>query len=135
MVLMKAKKILWDPVFENNPIALQVLGICSALAVTVQLKTTLVMCAAVIFVLAVSTAGSAEKILDTKDPGCIVIDEIIGMLIALFALPFTPLIFIAGFFLTRGLTAASSFQGPGANEILLIFSLVFTFAVGLEVIK
>ncbi|MBN2309321.1 MAG: NADH:ubiquinone reductase (Na(+)-transporting) subunit D [Candidatus Hydrogenedentes bacterium] len=37
---------LWDPVFNNNPIALQVLGICSALAVTTQLKTALVMCIA-----------------------------------------------------------------------------------------
>ncbi len=44
MVLLKAKKILLDPLFNNNPIALQVLGICSALAVTVKLKTTLVMC-------------------------------------------------------------------------------------------
>lgn len=57
MVLIKAKKILWDPVFNNNPIALQVLGICSALAVTVKLETTLVMCAAVIFVLAASNVS------------------------------------------------------------------------------
>jgi len=57
MVLKKARKILWDPLFNNNPIALQVLGICSALAVTVQLKTTLVMCAAVIFVLAASNVA------------------------------------------------------------------------------
>lgn len=54
-----------------------------------------------IFVLAVSTSGSAEKILDTKDPGCIVIDEIIGMLIALFALPATPLILFLGFIFFR----------------------------------
>jgi Na+-transporting NADH:ubiquinone oxidoreductase subunit D len=57
VVLIQARKILWDPVFNNNPIALQVLGICSALAVTVQLKTTLVMCAAVIFVLAASNVS------------------------------------------------------------------------------
>ena len=43
--------------FDNNPIALQVLGICSALAVTTQLKPTLVMCAAVIFVVACSNAS------------------------------------------------------------------------------
>jgi phosphatidylglycerophosphatase A len=55
----------------------------------------------IIFLLAVSVAGSAEKILDTKDPGCIVIDEIIGMLIALFALPATPLILVLGFILFR----------------------------------
>ncbi len=44
------KEVLVDPIFNNNPIALQVLGICSALAVTVSMSTTLVMCAAVIFV-------------------------------------------------------------------------------------
>jgi Na+-transporting NADH:ubiquinone oxidoreductase subunit D len=44
------KEVLVDPIFNNNPIALQVLGICSALAVTVNMATTLVMCAAVIFV-------------------------------------------------------------------------------------
>jgi len=54
-----------------------------------------------IFLLAVSLSGSAEKILDTKDPGCIVIDEIIGMLIALFALPATPLVLVLGFVLFR----------------------------------
>jgi Na+-transporting NADH:ubiquinone oxidoreductase subunit D len=54
VVLLKAKKVLLDPLFNNNPIALQVLGICSALAVTVKLETTLVMCAAVTFVLAFS---------------------------------------------------------------------------------
>jgi Na+-transporting NADH:ubiquinone oxidoreductase subunit D len=57
VVLIKAKKIFWDPVFNNNPIALQVLGVCSALAVTVKLETTLVMCAAVIFVLAASNVS------------------------------------------------------------------------------
>ena len=35
----KTNEVLLDPLFNNNPIALQVLGICSALAVTTQLKT------------------------------------------------------------------------------------------------
>jgi Na+-transporting NADH:ubiquinone oxidoreductase subunit D len=43
---MKVKELLFDPVFKNNPIALQILGICSALAVTSSLKVTLVMCIA-----------------------------------------------------------------------------------------
>ncbi len=47
-------KTLLDPLFESNPIALQVLGICSALAVTSKLETALVMCVAVISVLALS---------------------------------------------------------------------------------
>lgn len=45
---------LLDPLFNNNPIALQVLGICSALAVTTQMKTALVMSIAVVFVAAFS---------------------------------------------------------------------------------
>jgi len=48
------REALIDPLFNNNPIALQVLGICSALAVTTQMKTALVMCAAVVGVTAFS---------------------------------------------------------------------------------
>jgi len=50
----KYRKILLDPIFENNPIALGVLGICSALAVTSKLETSVVMSLSVIFVLAFS---------------------------------------------------------------------------------
>ena len=42
--------MLLDPLFNNNPIALQVLGICSALAVTTKMETAVVMAAAVVFV-------------------------------------------------------------------------------------
>ncbi len=49
-----AKTTLIDPLFESNPIALQVLGICSALAVTTKLETAFVMCLAVTSVLALS---------------------------------------------------------------------------------
>jgi Na+-transporting NADH:ubiquinone oxidoreductase subunit D len=41
------KDSLIDPIFKNNPITLQILGICSALAVTSSLKVTLVMCLSV----------------------------------------------------------------------------------------
>ena len=44
------KEVLLDPLFNENPIALQVLGICSALAVTTKLETALVMSVAVIVV-------------------------------------------------------------------------------------
>lgn len=47
---MSLKKTLFDPVFKNNPIALQILGICSALAVTTKLEAAVVMTIAVIFV-------------------------------------------------------------------------------------
>ncbi len=50
----KARKVVSDPMSDNNPITVQVLGICSALAVTVQLNTSLVMTAAVIAVLCCS---------------------------------------------------------------------------------
>ena len=55
----------------------------------------------IIFLLAVYTAGAAEKILDRKDPGAIVIDEIIGMLITLIAAPTTPLVWGLAFLLFR----------------------------------
>jgi Na+-transporting NADH:ubiquinone oxidoreductase subunit D len=52
--MSKAKKILFDPVFNNNPIALQILGICSALAVTSKMETALVMALSVTLVTAFS---------------------------------------------------------------------------------
>ena len=57
MPLPKSQQALLNPIFNNNPIALQVLGICSALAVTVQFETAFVMCVAVIFVTAFSSAS------------------------------------------------------------------------------
>jgi Na+-transporting NADH:ubiquinone oxidoreductase subunit D len=45
------KEVLFNPVFANNPIGLQILGICSALAVTSKLETVIVMSLAVIFVI------------------------------------------------------------------------------------
>jgi len=48
----KNKRLLSDPLDENNPITVQVLGICSALAVTTQVKPALVMAICVVFVCA-----------------------------------------------------------------------------------
>jgi Na+-transporting NADH:ubiquinone oxidoreductase subunit D len=48
----KARDVLLDPLFNKNPIGLQILGICSALAVTSKLETVLVMALAVTFVIA-----------------------------------------------------------------------------------
>jgi Na+-transporting NADH:ubiquinone oxidoreductase subunit D len=53
------KSILLDPVFKNNPIALQVLGICSALAVTTKLDKALIMGVAVTLTTAFSSAAIA----------------------------------------------------------------------------
>lgn len=46
------RKALTDPIFNNNPIGLQILGICSALAVTTKLETAIVMSLSVTFVTA-----------------------------------------------------------------------------------
>ena len=48
------RDVILDPLFNNNPIALQVLGICSALAVTTKMETSIVMALAVVFVLSFS---------------------------------------------------------------------------------
>lgn len=54
MATANAKEVLMSPLLENNPIALQILGVCSALAVTTQLSVTLVMCVALTMVTAFS---------------------------------------------------------------------------------
>lgn len=54
MAKMTAKMVLLDPIFKNNPIMLQVLGICSALAVTSKLETVAAMSAALLFVTSLS---------------------------------------------------------------------------------
>lgn len=52
----KIKKTFVDPMFDNNPVTVQVLGICSSLAVTVQVNRALVMAAGVTIVTAFSNA-------------------------------------------------------------------------------
>jgi Na+-transporting NADH:ubiquinone oxidoreductase subunit D len=58
-VASEAKRVLIEPIFVNNPIALQVLGICSALAVTSKLATALIMCIALTSVTALSNLSIA----------------------------------------------------------------------------
>ena len=67
--MSKMRETLVDPLFDNNPIGLQVLGICSALAVTTKLETAFVMSLAVIFVLI--TSGFAVSLLRRMIPGSI----------------------------------------------------------------
>ena len=57
MAKSKTGDILLAPLFRNNPIALQVLGVCSALAVTTKLETSTVMALSVIFVMACSNTA------------------------------------------------------------------------------
>jgi len=56
---------------------------------------------AIIIVIAVICAGAAEKIVDKPDPGLVVIDEVAGMLIAMYAIPAHPLAWLMAFLLFR----------------------------------
>jgi len=67
--MSKDKEILLGPLWLKNPITLQVLGICSALAVTTQLKTALVMSAALTLVLIGSNVSISA--LRNRIPGSI----------------------------------------------------------------
>ena len=49
----KDSKLILDPLADNNPITIQVLGICSALAITAELKASIVMSLSVLFVMGV----------------------------------------------------------------------------------
>ena len=53
--MKEMKRVLVGPLIANNPITLQVLGVCSALAVTTKLETAFVMTIAVTLVTAFST--------------------------------------------------------------------------------
>jgi len=55
--MSEARKVLIDPLVDNNPVTLQVLGICSALAVTTSLLPSILMCIALTAVAALSTAA------------------------------------------------------------------------------
>lgn len=56
---------------------------------------------AALFIIGFLAAGAAEKLLDRPDPGCIVIDEFIGIFITLTAAPDNPLYWLLGFLLFR----------------------------------
>jgi Na+-transporting NADH:ubiquinone oxidoreductase subunit D len=55
MAKPKIKELLWDPIINRNPVALQVLGVCSALAVTGKMQTAFVMTICVTIVVACSS--------------------------------------------------------------------------------
>jgi len=56
---------------------------------------------AIVTLLGFMVSGRMEKLLDQKDPGCIVIDEVAGVMVAFFLLPMTPVVIITAFFLFR----------------------------------
>jgi len=55
--MSETRKVLVEPIVDNNPVTLQVLGICSALAVTTSLLPALLMCVALTSVTALSSAA------------------------------------------------------------------------------
>ena len=61
MNLKKYQEVIIKPLIDENPITLQILGICSALAVTNNLTVTMVMCVAVISVLSFSNLFITPK--------------------------------------------------------------------------
>ncbi|WP_273205016.1 NADH:ubiquinone reductase (Na(+)-transporting) subunit D [Marinobacter subterrani] len=69
MANASAKQVLFEPIFSNNPIALQILGICSALAVTSSLNVTIVMAISVTAVTAFSSM--AISLIRAQIPGSI----------------------------------------------------------------
>ena len=69
MAAGSVKQVLFEPILNNNPIALQILGICSALAVTTSMNVSLVMSLAVTAVTAFSNL--AVSLIRTQIPGSI----------------------------------------------------------------
>lgn len=80
----KNRKLVSNPLDADNPITVQVLGICSALAVTVQMKPTIVMCIAVFAVMAISSV--MISILRNTIPGRIRIIVQLGVVASMVAL-------------------------------------------------
>ena len=66
--MKEMKRLLVGPLIANNPIALQVLGVCSALAVTTKLETAFVMTIAVTLVTALSSSISYCARLRSRPP-------------------------------------------------------------------
>lgn len=60
MATSETRRILVEPLIDNNPVTLQILGICSALAVTTSLLPSLLMCAALVTVVSLSGAAIAS---------------------------------------------------------------------------
>jgi phosphatidylglycerophosphatase A len=67
-----------------------------------QLSFSMALIATVLFILgAVWVAHEGERDLGVHDPGCIVIDEVVGLCVAMLGLPFTPLFCISGYVIFR----------------------------------
>ena len=80
---------------------------------------------AIVTILGFAFSGQMEKMAGKKDPSCVVIDEVSGMMIALFLLPFTWPVVVSAFFLFRAfdmfkITPANKMESlPGAAGIMM----------------
>jgi phosphatidylglycerophosphatase A len=61
-----------------------------------------VLCIIAFILFSILVAGEAEKSVGKKDPGCVIIDEIAGMMVTMAGLPFTPFSAMMGFIFFRG---------------------------------
>jgi phosphatidylglycerophosphatase A len=88
-----------------SPVAPGTFGSMAALPLCLLLSVMDVAWAAVfllgLVLVSIRIAHGAEKIVGNRDPGLVVIDEVCGMAVALFALPFSPVFVIGGFALFR----------------------------------
>jgi len=74
----------------------------AAIAIILSQNIILYICVSLIVILlGFMVSGKMEKALGQKDPGCIVIDEVAGIMLAFFLLPMTPVVIIVAFFLFR----------------------------------
>ena len=110
------------PLAPGSAASLAGVVICYALQSHAALN---IMVWAIVTVLGFAFARQMEKMAGKKDPSCVVIDEVSGMMIALFMLPFTWPVVISAFFLFRAfdmfkITPANKMESlPGAAGIML----------------
>ena len=77
------------------------IGLPLSFALAGFLPAPAILCTLLLILLAIYIAGAAEKILKQNDPGCIVIDEIAGMVATLLGLPFNLITVVIGFIIFR----------------------------------
>jgi phosphatidylglycerophosphatase A len=83
----------------------------------------------IVTVIGFVTSGRAEKAIGKKDPGCIVIDEVAGVMIACFLLPATLPVFWTAFFLFRAfdmfkIYPGNKFEGLGGSSGIMMDDIV-----------
>jgi phosphatidylglycerophosphatase A len=71
----------------------------------------------VVTVLGVWAAGEAERALGAKDPGAIVVDEVAGMALSVFAVPLTPAVLVVAFVLFRIFDVVKPFPADAAQRL------------------